>query len=76
MQLATTVSKVQRDAISSDQINIFHFRYFDTELFDIFRAYNVTCTERASVENRLLCHYVSRSRLLYSDFRYIIELPF
>ena len=27
------------DAISSDQINIFHFRCYATQLFDIFRTY-------------------------------------
>ena len=32
-----TASKVHRVAISSDQINMFRFRYFETQLFDIFR---------------------------------------
>ena len=60
-----TASKVHRDAISSDQIHSFRFRYFETQLFDIFRPYNFTCTERGSVENRLLCRYV----LIYSGLR-------
>ena len=54
MQSAATASQVHRGAISSDLVNIYHFRYFETRLFDILRHYNFTCTERASVENRLL----------------------
>ena len=48
------LKKVHRDAISSDQIKKIRFRYFEMQLFDIFRPYNFTCSERASVENRLL----------------------
>ena len=54
LQSAATTSQGQMDAISSDEVNSFHFRYFETQLFDIFRHYNFTCTERDSVENRLL----------------------
>ena len=53
-QSVATASQVHRDTILPDQVNIAHFRYFETQLFDIFRHNNFTCTERASVENRLL----------------------
>ena len=54
MQSIATASQIHRDIISSDQVNIFHFRYFETQLFDIFRHNDFTNTERASVENRLM----------------------
>ena len=53
-QSAATASQVHMDTILPDQVNIAHFGYFETQLFDIFRHDNFTCTERASVENRLL----------------------
>ena len=53
-QSAATASHVHRDTILPDDVNIAHFRYFETQLFDIFRHNNFTCTEEASVENRLL----------------------
>ena len=30
---------------------MFRFRYFETQIFDIFRPYNFTCTESTSIEN-------------------------
>ena len=43
MQWAATASKVHRDAITADRINIFRFQYFETKLFDIFQPFNFTC---------------------------------
>ena len=60
----------------SEHIIIFRFRYFGTQLCNIFLPYSCICTKRASVENRLLCRYASRSSLLYSGFLYIMELPY
>ena len=74
-QSVATASQVHRDIILPDQVNIAHFRYFETQLFDIFRHNNFTSTKRASVENRLLWRNAIRSSLLYSDFRYTMELP-
>ena len=50
---AASASQIHRDTILPDQVKITHFRHFETHLFDVFRHNNFTCTERASVENRL-----------------------
>ena len=52
-QSAATASQVHRDTILPDQVKITHFQDFETHLFDVFRHNNFTCTERASIENRL-----------------------
>ena len=52
-QSAATAFQVHRDTILPDQVKITYFRYFETHLFDVSRHNNFTCTERASVENRL-----------------------
>ena len=54
--------------------------FFNPELF-LIKIYNIlknnilTCSCWASVESLLPWHYASRSSLLYSGFRYTIELP-
>ena len=54
--------------------------FFNPELF-LIKIYNIlknnifTCPCWASVESLLLLRYASRSSLLYSGFRYTIELP-
>ena len=52
-QLATTASEVYRDAISSDQINIFHFRYYETQLFDIFHRKSSAVSLCKSIESAI-----------------------
>ena len=54
--------------------------FFNPELFlikiyDILKNNILTCSLLASVESWLLWHYASRSSLLYSGFKYTIELP-
>ena len=66
-----TASEVHRDAISSDQINMFSFRYFEMQFFDMSQPYNSTCTERASVENRLLCRYAIQWFQIHHDFTFV-----
>ena len=43
--------------------------------FDILKNNILTCSCWASVESWLLWRYASQSSLLYSGFRYTIELP-
>ena len=64
-QTAATASQVHRDTILPDQVNIAHFGYFETQLFDIFRHNNFTCTERASVEI-VCCDVMQFDRVCYT----------
>ena len=49
-------------------------RSFLLKIYDILKINSFTCCCCASVENGLLRFYASRSSLLYSCFRYTIEL--
>ena len=48
---------------------------FLIKIYNILKKNILTCSCWASVESWLLWRYASRSSLLYSDFRYTIELP-
>ena len=73
--MTTTASEVYADAVLLYKLNIFQSRTFLIEIYDILKNNIFTCSCWASVESWLLWRYASRSSLLYSGFRYTIELP-
>ena len=68
-------SEVYPEVVLLDKLNFFQFRNLLIKIYDILKNNILTCSCWASVENWLLWPYASRSSLLYSGFRYNIELP-
>ena len=73
--MTTTASKVFVDVVLLYKLNIFQSWTFLIKIYNILKNNIFTCSCRASVESWLLLRYASRSSLLYSCFRYTIELP-
>ena len=73
--MTTTASVVYTDVDVLYKSNIFQSRSFLIQIYDISKLNIFTCSCWASVENGLLWRCASRSSLLYSGFRYTIELP-
>ena len=74
--MATIASGVYVDVVLLYKLNIFQSQtFFFIKMYDFLKNDIFTCSCWASVEKWLLCRYASRSSLLYSGFRYIIELP-
>ena len=57
------------------KLNVLQSRFFFIKIYDILKNDVSTCFCWASVENWLHWCNASRSSLLYSGFRYTIELP-
>ena len=74
-QMTTTASEVYSDVVLLYKLNIFQSRTFSIKIYDILKNNILTCSLLASVESWLLWRYASRSSLLYSGFKYTIELP-
>ena len=73
--MTTTASKVYADVVLLYKLNIFQSWTFLIKIYNILKNNIFTCSCWASVESWLLLPYASRSSLLYSVFRYTIELP-
>ena len=73
--MTTTVSVVYTDVGVLYKPNVFQFRSFLIKIYDILKINIFTRSFWTSVENGLLWRCASRSSLLYSGFRYTIELP-
>ena len=73
--MTTTASEVYTDVVLLCKLNIFQSRTFLIKIYDILKKNILTCSCWASVESWLLWRNASRSSLLYSGFRCIIELP-
>ena len=73
--MVTTASEVYADVVLLYKLNIFQSWTFLIKIYNILKNNILTCSCWASVENWLLWRYASRSSLLYSGFRYTIELP-
>ena len=74
-QITTTFSQVYTDVVVLYKPTIFQFRSFLIKLYDILKINIFTCPCWAYVENGLVRRCASRSSLLYSVFRYTLELP-
>ena len=73
--MTITASEVYADVVLLYKLNNFQSRTFLKKIYDILKNNILTCSCWASVENWLLWRYASRSSLLYSGFRYTLELP-
>ena len=73
--MTTTASEVYADVELLYKLNIFQSWTFLIKMYNILKNNILTCSCWASVENWLLWRYASRSSLLYSGFKYTIELP-
>ena len=73
--MTTTTSKVYADGVLLYKLNIFQSWTFLIKIYNILKNNIFTFSCWASVESSLLLRYASRSSLLYSGFRYTIELP-
>ena len=73
--MITTAFEVYAYVVLLYKVNIFYSRTFLIKIYDILKNNNLTCSCWASVESCLLWRYASRSNLLYSGFRYTIEIP-
>ena len=73
--MTITASGVYMDVGILYQQNIFQSRSFFYKIVDILINLISTCSYWASKENGLPWRCASRSSLLYSGFRYTIELP-
>ena len=73
--MATIASEVYADVVLLYKLNIFQSWTFLIKIYNILKNNIFTCSCWASVESWLLWPYASRSSLLYSGFRYTIELP-
>ena len=73
--MTTTASEVYADVVLLYKLNIFQSWTFLIKIYNILKNNILTLSCWASVESWLLWRYASRSGLLYSGFRYTIELP-
>ena len=73
--MTNTSSEVYADVVLLYKINVFQSWTFLLKKYNILKNNILTCSCWASVESWLLWRYASRSSLLYSGFRYTIELP-
>ena len=73
--MTTTASEVYADVVLLHKLNIFQSWTFLIKIYNILKNNILTCPCCASVESWLLWCYASRSSLLYSGFRYTMELP-
>ena len=73
--MTTTASEVYADVVLLSKLNIFQSWTFLTKIYNILKNSILTCSCWTSVESLPLWRYASRSSLLYSGFRYTIELP-
>ena len=73
--MTTTASEVYADVVLLYKLNIFQSWNFLIKIYNILKNNILTWSCWAYVENWLLWLYASRSSLLYSGFRYTIELP-
>ena len=73
--MTATASEVYADVVLLYKLNIFQSWTFFIKIYNILKNNILTCSCWASVESWLLWRNASRSSLLYSGFRYIIELP-
>ena len=73
--MTITASEVYADFVLLYKLNIFQSWTFLIKIYNILKNNILICSCWASVERWLLWRYASRSNLLYSGFRYTIELP-
>ena len=73
--MTTTTSEVYADVVLLYKLNFFQSWTFLIKIYNILKNNILTWSCWASVESWLLWRYASRSSLLYSGFRYTIELP-
>ena len=73
--MTTTASEVYADVVLLYKHNIFQSWTFLIKIYNILKNNILTWSCWASVESWLLWRYANRSSLLYSGFRYTIELP-
>ena len=73
--MTTTASEAYADVVLLHKLNIFQSWTFLIKIYNILKNNILTCFCWASVESWLLWRYASRSSLLYSGFRYTMELP-
>ena len=73
--MTTTASGVYTDVSVLYKPNIFNFLSFFIKIYDILKNNILTCFCWSTIKNGLLLCCASQSNLLYSGFRYIIELP-
>ena len=72
--MTATASEVYADVVLFHKLSIFQSLTFLIKIYNILKNNNLTCSCWASVESWLLWCSASRSSLLYSSFRYTIEL--
>ena len=73
--MTITTSVVYTDVFVLYKPNVLQSRSLLIKIYDILKTNIFTCSCWASVEIGLLWRCASRSSLLCSGFRYIIELP-
>ena len=73
--MTTAASEVYVDVVLLYKPNIFQPWTFLIKKYNLLKNNILTWSFWASVESWLLWGYASRSSLLYSGFRYTIELP-
>ena len=73
--MTTNAPKVYADVVLLYKLNIFQSWTFLIKIYNVLKNNIFTCSCWVSVETWLLLRYASRSSLLYSGFRYTIELP-
>ena len=73
--MTTTASEVYANVVLLYKLNIFQSWTFLNKIYNILKNNILTWSCWASVESWLLWRYASRSSLLYSGFRYTLELP-
>ena len=72
--MTTTASEVYADVVLLYKLKFFQSWTFLIKIYNILKNNILACSWLASVESWLLWRYASRSSLLYSGFRYTIEL--